>query len=171
MLLFCAKACRCMTGEDLEPSTAERKVTWDTGLTAGGLLGIVYGLIKAVRYLVWYDFDFSTYLSALLFTIPEGLLVGAAFGMTLAITFRVLPGRTAVLKSLMLSLVFFIVAFAPSFFYILPSIIQYGVWSVSPLFYSTYVSFWFTDWVLLLSSWLALGTLLGVLWNRLSTKP
>lgn len=157
-----------MTGEDLEASTAERKVTWDTGLTAGGLLGIIYGLIKAVRYLAWCDF--STYVSALLFTIPEGLLVGAAFGMTLAITFKILPGRTAVLKSLMLSLVFFIVAFAPSFFYILPSIIQYGVWRVSPLNYSLYVSTWLTDWVLLLSSWLTLGTSLGVLWNRLSTK-
>ena len=158
-----------MTGEAPEASTAERKVTWDTGLTAGGLLGIIYGLIKAVKYLIW--FDFSTYLSALLFTIPEGLLVGAAFGMALAITFKILPGRTAVLKSLMLSLVFFIVAFAPNFFYILPSIIQYGVWEVLPWRYSSYVSFWLADWMLLLSSWLALSTLLAVLWNRLSTKP
>jgi hypothetical protein len=148
-------------------------IEWKTGLKAGLISGIAYGVVKAFADFVRYvsqnaSGDFSGgvlyYLAFLPLELVEGAIVGVLVGITFTLAKDQLPGKSTVQKGFWLSLIFFALYLVTWMFNIylpvawaLPRVLG---WSVLLEF-----SHRIAEWIIIFVSWIVLGVSLGFIWR------
>lgn len=133
-------------------------IEWGKGLKTGALSGIIYGVINSLTSIILYNFGYYynlTIFFGLIFGFIPGLIIGLIVGAVFALTYRILPGTTSLVKGIAISILFWFL-FSFMFQHI---ILKYGSYFSENSQIEIIVS---------LILYIFFGFLLGIFWDKFS---